>query len=352
MSDGIFRFAAFTLDPHDRQLRCDGVPVELNARYFDALWLLVRANGGLVTKAQFLSEVWRGVPVTDEALTQCIRTLRRQLGDEASRPRFIQTEPKHGYRFIAPVERVTTSVPRGVTAPQLDWETVFRLGRAGLVGGGAAGLLGGIVYGSVAVSASGGSVSSLMVIACLTLVVGLLGGAGVGFGIGAASLAPGGRGALTIAGGAAGGLLVGAVVKMVGLDAFDLLFGQSPGAITGAPEGALLGAALGLGFWLSQGRGSMSPRRSAAVTGACGAVAGLLIGLLGGHLMGGSLDLLADHFPQSSLQLDHLGRLFGERDFGRLTRTTSATLEAMLFGAGTALAMARVVRRNPLSGSG
>ena len=44
------------------------------------------------------------MPVTDEALTQCIKTLRRQLGDSASSPRFIETVPKHGYRFIAPVE--------------------------------------------------------------------------------------------------------------------------------------------------------------------------------------------------------------------------------------------------------
>ena len=56
-----------------------------------------------MSKDRFLDEVWRGVPVTDEALTQCVRTLRRQLGDDAAEPRFIETVPKHGYRFIAPV---------------------------------------------------------------------------------------------------------------------------------------------------------------------------------------------------------------------------------------------------------
>ena len=50
-----------------------------------------------------MGEVWRGIPVTDEALTQCIRTLRKQLGDDAARPRFIETVPKNGYRFVAPV---------------------------------------------------------------------------------------------------------------------------------------------------------------------------------------------------------------------------------------------------------
>src|SRR5215212_4046030 len=103
---GSFAFEQFVLDPDDRQLRRGADPVELNGRYFDALALLVREQGRLVSKDRFLDEVWRGVPVTDEALTQCIRTLRRQLGDDASSPIFIETVPKHGYRFIAPVERL------------------------------------------------------------------------------------------------------------------------------------------------------------------------------------------------------------------------------------------------------
>src|SRR5687768_13298762 len=103
MESGSFRFEDFLLDPGERRLRRGEVPVELNGRYFDALALLVRDRGKLVTKERFLDEVWRGVPVTDEALTQCIKTLRRQLGDSAARPRFIETVPKHGYRFIASV---------------------------------------------------------------------------------------------------------------------------------------------------------------------------------------------------------------------------------------------------------
>src|SRR4029079_17379337 len=104
MTAGSFRFDRFVLDTADRRLRRDGKPVELNARYLDALCLLVADAGKLVPKDRFLDQVWRGVPVTDEALTQCIKMLRRQLGDDAARPRFIETVPKHGYRFIAPVE--------------------------------------------------------------------------------------------------------------------------------------------------------------------------------------------------------------------------------------------------------
>src|SRR5687768_18612749 len=107
MSSGSFRFDRFLLDPRDRRLSRDDVPVEVNGRYLDALILMVRDAGRLVSKDRFLDEVWRGVPVTDEALTQCIKTLRRVLGDDAARPRFIETVPKHGYRFIAPVETHT-----------------------------------------------------------------------------------------------------------------------------------------------------------------------------------------------------------------------------------------------------
>src|SRR5688500_4963305 len=112
MISGSFRFDRFTLDPADRQLKRDDAPVDLNARYLDALSLLVREEGRLVSKDRFLEEVWRGVPVTDEALTQCIRTLRRQLGDDAANPRFIETVAKHGYRFIAPVEAVAVETAK------------------------------------------------------------------------------------------------------------------------------------------------------------------------------------------------------------------------------------------------
>src|SRR5687767_12038920 len=110
MRSGRFCFENFVLDPADRQLCRDDVPVELNARYFDALALLVREQGKLVSKDRFLGEVWHGIAVTDEALTQCIKTIRRQLGDNAASPRFIETVPKHGYRFIAAVEWVLDEV--------------------------------------------------------------------------------------------------------------------------------------------------------------------------------------------------------------------------------------------------
>lgn len=345
MDSGSFRFERFSLDPRDRRLKRDDVPVELSARYLDALALLVREAGKLVTKDRFLEEVWRGVPVTDEALTQCIKTLRRQLGDDAAAPRFIETVPKHGYRFIAPVEGVdhdpgprpalpAGSAPEG--QPPYSWRQFLLLGGAGTIGAGVAGFVGGLFYGFAGASqplgAGMGAASVLLVLLWLTMAAALTGGAGVSFGIAASGFASG-RPWGSIVGGALGGLVVGGAVKLLGLDAFNLLLGRSPGDITGAAEGALLGGAVGLGAWLGTRRADPpSLRRGIAAAGLCGGAAGILIPLLGGRLMGGSLDLLARSFPDSRLRLDPIGGLFGESGFGPISRIVTGGLEGVLFG--------------------
>jgi hypothetical protein len=173
----------------------------------------------------------------------------------------------------------------------------------------------------------------------VTILVALLGGIGVAFGIALTRR----FGAWCIAGGAAGGLLVGASVKLLGLDAFNLLIGQSPGDITGALEGLFIGGGCGLGVWLANP--ALSVRRSASQAAVCGGIAGLLISLLGGRLMLGSLDLLARQVPGSRLRLNQISQLFGETSFGPVTRTVTSVLEGALFAAGVVGAM-MLARRN------
>lgn len=351
-----FLFDNFMLDPGERSLQRDDTPVELNARYLDALALLVRDAGRLVSKERFLADVWRGVPVTDEALTQCIRTLRRQLGDDAARPRFIETVPKHGYRFIAPVaiegaagEAGSASVPRSFDLRQYAF-----LGGAGTLGGGVAGLIGGLLYGFAAASQplppSTGALSVFLVLLALTTAIALVGGAGVAFGIAASSFAAGRRSLWIVAGGAAGGLIVGALVKLIGLDAFGLLFGQTPGDITGAPEGALLGGGVGFGAWLAGHRRRL--RSIIVVAALAGGLGGVAAILSGGRLWAGSLDLIARHFPASRLRLDAIGSLFGEGGFGPLGQIGTGILEGALFGACIVGAMTLARRALDRSGSG
>jgi DNA-binding winged helix-turn-helix (wHTH) protein len=330
---GSFRFEHFHLDLGDRQLRNGGSAVELNSRYFDALALLVSEQGRLVSKDRFLDEVWRGVPVTDEALTQCIRTLRRQLGDDAGRPRFIETVPKHGYRFIAPVqpsepERQAVSTVRGQS---LRDSILLALG--GVVGGGLAGFVGGLFYGFAGASqplAPGmGAISVLLVLLSLTIVVALLGAAGVAFGISGALVLTGRFGPWSIAGGALGGLFVGALVKFLGLDAFTLLVGQTPGDITGPFEGFILGGCVGLGTWIASRQTQL--RVGTLFAALIGGLAGLVLPLAGGRLMGGSLSLLSAHLPGSRLRLDRIGAFFGETGFGPISQSVTGMLEGALF---------------------
>lgn len=351
---GTYRFDRFVLDPTDRRLTEDGQTVELSGRYLDALVLLVAEHGRLVTKARFMDDVWKGVPVTDEALTQCVRSLRKALGDEAGRARFIETVPRHGYRFIAPVAWVEASPP---VAPGIATLSIIRsdevgsaavgtlmtatdrlvgMGRAGLIGGGIAGLVGGLVYGFGGVAdGSGGAVSGLLVLAALTAVVGMVGGAGVGFGVGAASVVSQRPFPWFLVGGACGGLVVGAVVRLAGLDAFSLLFGAAPQAMTGAGEGLMLGAAIGAGVWIAQSRRRIALLAGAALTGSAGVGAALL----GGRLMGGSLAALAAQFPDARLDLGPLSGLLGEASFGPVSQAVTAGLEGALFGAAMVLAL-------------
>jgi len=384
MAQSRYLFERFALDTAERQLWLDAAPVELNGRYLDALALLVKEQGKLISKERFLEEVWHGIPVTDEALTQCIRTIRKQLGDNAARPRFIETVPRHGYRFIAPVEwniemssaesptQAPVAMPDAVAvistgpatvAASIDsvthacWRQFFMLGGAGTAGGGIAGILGGLFFGlagvSQALQTGMGAISVLLVFLFLSVLLGLAGGTGIAFGIAATNFTSGHRWQWNLIGGAAGGMIVGAIVKMLGIDAFNLLLGHSPGDITGAFEGALLGAAVGCGF--SFGNRPTEPGRlKHGITAAAfaGGIVGSLIPLLGGHLMGGSLDLLARSFPDSRFRLDHIGAWFGEAGFGPISQIVTAALEGAVFSACVAGSMLVAQNRFGMSAKG
>lgn len=67
---------------------------------------LVARPGVLVEKRELLSALWPGVVVEDAALTVCIHELRQVLGDDSRNPRYIETQYRRGYRFIASVARI------------------------------------------------------------------------------------------------------------------------------------------------------------------------------------------------------------------------------------------------------
>jgi DNA-binding winged helix-turn-helix (wHTH) protein len=337
-----FKFDRFVVDGSQRQLKCDGAPVEVNSRYLDALLLMVRNPGQLITRDRFLDDVWSGIPVTDEALSQCIANLRRTLGDDASKPRFIETVPKHGYRFIAPVEerQAQALLGRQITFP-LGWQGGLSLASASTLGGGLVGVAGGLIYGLGAspdpLQPAIGAASFLIVMLSVNILAGAIAGFAIGAGIAAAHRIAGPKLAATALGAALGGLVVGGAVRLLGIDAFSVLLGKAPLAIAGGLEGLILGGAIGIGSHLSLARVRSWPSISGAAL--AGGLAGGLLPLLGGKLMGASLDALSEAFPASPLNIDSLGRFVGEDHFGILSQTFFGALEGFLLGAGITFAI-------------
>jgi DNA-binding winged helix-turn-helix (wHTH) protein len=80
----------------------DGVEVRLIPRYFDLLRLLIERRDQAVHRQEIFDRVWADVIVSDGALSQAIRTLRRALGDDPRDPAFIRTVSRYGYQFVYP----------------------------------------------------------------------------------------------------------------------------------------------------------------------------------------------------------------------------------------------------------
>jgi DNA-binding winged helix-turn-helix (wHTH) protein len=337
-----FKFDRFVVDGSQRQLKCDGSPVEVNSRYLDALLLMVRNPGQLITRDRFLDDVWSGIPVTDEALSQCIANLRRTLGDDASKPRFIETVPKHGYRFIAPVEerQAQPLLGRQITFP-LGWQGGLSLASASTLGGGLVGVASGFLYGFGAspdpLQPAVGAASFLIVMLSVNILAGAIAGFAIGAGIAGAHRIAGPRIAATALGGALGGLVVGGAAKLLGIDAFSVLLGKAPVAIAGGFEGLVLGGAIGIGSHFSLARVRSWPSISGAAL--TGGLAGALLPPMGGKLMGASLDALSEAFPASPLNINGLGRWLGEDHFGIVSQSCFGAIEGFLLGAGITFAI-------------
>lgn len=95
-----YRFGDFTLSPRRRLLLQGHRELPLIPRYFDLLVFLLERRHEAVHRRDIFDHVWSDVVVSDSALSQAVRTLRRALGDDPREPRFIRTVSRHGYRFM------------------------------------------------------------------------------------------------------------------------------------------------------------------------------------------------------------------------------------------------------------
>jgi len=100
---GVYRFGPFRLDARKYRLWRDDEIVSLTRKASHTLVALVSHAGDIVDKEDLLREVWPDTFVNEDTLTQNISTLRKALGDDAEIPEYIETVPRRGYRFLAPV---------------------------------------------------------------------------------------------------------------------------------------------------------------------------------------------------------------------------------------------------------
>ena len=106
-----FSFGPFRLMRRAGELWRGGTEVRLTPRAAAVLALLLERAPQVVTKQELLDRVWEQSSVGDEALTSCIKEVRRALDDDAREPRYIETRHRRGYRLIVPVATATLGAP-------------------------------------------------------------------------------------------------------------------------------------------------------------------------------------------------------------------------------------------------
>jgi DNA-binding winged helix-turn-helix (wHTH) protein/alpha-beta hydrolase superfamily lysophospholipase len=115
----VYEFGDFRMDVRERQLSRNGRPITLTGKVFDTLRIMLERAGRLVTKDELMQHLWPDTVVEENNLNQNISALRRALGEQTGGPRFIETVPRAGYRFVAGVRVAGVAVPEP-TSPSAD----------------------------------------------------------------------------------------------------------------------------------------------------------------------------------------------------------------------------------------
>ena len=126
-SRNIVRFGVFEADLETGELRKNGVRVPLQSQPFQVCAILLKRSGELVTREELRQKVWPEDTFVgfEQAVNTAIKKIRIALGDDADNPRFVQTLPGRGYRFICPVLTGDRQVgeaqyPASATAPIVE----------------------------------------------------------------------------------------------------------------------------------------------------------------------------------------------------------------------------------------
>jgi DNA-binding winged helix-turn-helix (wHTH) protein len=114
------RFSCFEVDLKVREIRKRGIKVRLQDQPFEVLAALLERPGQLVTREELQTRIWAGDTFVDfdRGLNKAINRIREALGDVAATPRFIETQSRRGYRFIAPINDGHATSPNISSAPR------------------------------------------------------------------------------------------------------------------------------------------------------------------------------------------------------------------------------------------
>src|SRR5437879_12705933 len=121
---GTVRFGAFELDFKASQLRKQGIKVKLQEQPFQILQVLLQRTGEIVTREELQQNIWPSDTFVDfdHGVYNAIKRLREALGDSSETPRYVETLPRRGYRFIGSAE-----VPTKTTASRIQSLAVLPL---------------------------------------------------------------------------------------------------------------------------------------------------------------------------------------------------------------------------------
>jgi Tol biopolymer transport system component/DNA-binding winged helix-turn-helix (wHTH) protein len=116
---GILRFGVFELDRDAMELRRNGVPIRLQEQPLRVLAALVERPGEIVTREELQEQIWGKDTFVDfeQSLNKAVNRLREALNDEAGQPKYVETVPRRGYRFIAPVAGLPREQPPALQSP-------------------------------------------------------------------------------------------------------------------------------------------------------------------------------------------------------------------------------------------
>src|SRR5258708_28844596 len=112
-------FGPFEYDDLTGDLSKHGTPIRLHGKPLQILSLLVNQPGQIITRDELQRHLWEGTTFVDfeQGLNSAVNKLRQTLGDSADQPRYVETLPGRGYRFIAPIQRASTNAVLEMVAP-------------------------------------------------------------------------------------------------------------------------------------------------------------------------------------------------------------------------------------------